>query len=368
MNFKGENVNINKYFDFSIDLDNGLEKLKKLKTTKYKPTTISTCIMVKNEKRCIRRCIESIKGFSDEIIIIDTGSTDGTLKILEDYNNLKLYKHRFQNNFSEIRNLLIKYATKEWIFIIDADEECTDQFHKIKLLLGQIPEINVPIILSPTIENKNKSLLKNTQRIFKNNKKVQYYGLIHEELTFNLIKDSFLNIPLTLKIKHDGYEKKVMNEKLKLKRNIKLLYKAIEDDPKSLRWRFFLSRELIFFNEKNRIIKEIRENSKQLLFLFEMKEKNYYHLGILLNLLQMGFILTDKELIRKSIQKIEEEYPNSIDVLYYKFFFIKELFRKSFLDIQNKYFEIKETNYLSVTGNGKELYEKEVEKIEKMFQ
>src|SRR5574343_299448 len=83
---------------------------------------LSACLMVKNEEENLPRCLNSIKDVVDEIIIVDTGSTDSTIEIAKEYTD-KIYIHPWENNFSKHRNQSISYATGDWILIIDADEE-----------------------------------------------------------------------------------------------------------------------------------------------------------------------------------------------------------------------------------------------------
>ena len=83
---------------------------------------ISTCLIVKNESSCIRKCLDSILPFSDEVIIYDTGSEDGTQDICLEYENVKVIQGTWNNDFSEARNESFKYATKEYIMWVDADD------------------------------------------------------------------------------------------------------------------------------------------------------------------------------------------------------------------------------------------------------
>jgi glycosyltransferase involved in cell wall biosynthesis len=82
---------------------------------------ISGLIMTKNEERCIERCIKSIKPIVDELIVVDTGSTDNTVKIAESL-GAAVHHITWQNSFSDARNAAMEYATGEWIVFIDADE------------------------------------------------------------------------------------------------------------------------------------------------------------------------------------------------------------------------------------------------------
>ena len=95
-----------------------------------KGVTISACMMVKNEEAFLPRCLESIKDVVDEIIVVDTGSTDRTAEIAKSY-GAKVYHHPWENNFSKHRNQSISYATGDWIFILDGDEEVIQWDHHI---------------------------------------------------------------------------------------------------------------------------------------------------------------------------------------------------------------------------------------------
>ncbi len=92
-----------------------------LTKNKRKPA-ISLCMIVKNEEACLGRCLKSVSDHVDEIIIVDTGSTDGTVEIAKSY-GARVYHHPWENDFSKHRNQSISYATGDWIFILDADEE-----------------------------------------------------------------------------------------------------------------------------------------------------------------------------------------------------------------------------------------------------
>src|SRR5471030_3198558 len=83
---------------------------------------VSLCMIVKDEEEYLPRCLSSINDIVDEIIIVDTGSTDKTVDIAKKF-GAKVYYFKWNNNFSEARNESLKYATKDWILILDADDE-----------------------------------------------------------------------------------------------------------------------------------------------------------------------------------------------------------------------------------------------------
>ncbi len=83
--------------------------------------TISLCMIVKNEEKTIERCLVSITNLIDEIIIVDTGSTDRTKEICAKYTNL-IYDFNWTDNFSEARNFSYEKASMEYILWLDADD------------------------------------------------------------------------------------------------------------------------------------------------------------------------------------------------------------------------------------------------------
>ena len=77
--------------------------------------SISLCMIIKNEGKVLSRCLDSIKDLVDEIIIIDTGSTDNTKTIASNYTD-KIYDFEWNDNFSAARNYSFSKATKDYIY------------------------------------------------------------------------------------------------------------------------------------------------------------------------------------------------------------------------------------------------------------
>ena len=78
-------------------------------------------MMVKNEEDLLPKCLESVQDHVDEIVVVDTGSTDRTVEIATSY-GARVYSHPWEGDFSKHRNQSIDYANQEWILILDADE------------------------------------------------------------------------------------------------------------------------------------------------------------------------------------------------------------------------------------------------------
>lgn len=106
--------------------------------------SISLCMIVKNEERVLARCLDSLAPAMDEIIIVDTGSTDATKEIAKRYTD-NIYDFKWTGNFADARNFAASKATKEYIYTADADEyldaENQERLKQLKEIL--MPEIEM---------------------------------------------------------------------------------------------------------------------------------------------------------------------------------------------------------------------------------
>lgn len=82
---------------------------------------LSLCMIVKNEQETLAKCLNSVKGIVDEMIIVDTGSTDKTPKIAQQF-GAKVHSFNWCDDFAKARNASLSYATGQWILVLDADE------------------------------------------------------------------------------------------------------------------------------------------------------------------------------------------------------------------------------------------------------
>lgn len=106
--------------------------------------TISACMIVKNEEKVLRRCLDSLSGLVDEIILVDTGSTDRTKEIAKEF-SCKIYNFEWIDDFSAARNFSFSKAEMEYIYVADADEVIDDVNKKRFMELKQclLPEIDI---------------------------------------------------------------------------------------------------------------------------------------------------------------------------------------------------------------------------------
>lgn len=196
--------------------------------------TLSICMIVKNEEKNIGRCLDSIKEISNEIIIVDTGSTDRTIEICKGY-HAKIIQYKWNNDFSEARNISIDYATKDYILFLDADEEIPkEDLIKIKNLLSSKNLSEGYFLRLINIINKIEFGDYTVFRLFRNNKNYRFKGKIHEQIANSIQEYNKYNCFkfLDIRIFHYGYDPNTTDIQSKYKRNINILksYKEKEKD------------------------------------------------------------------------------------------------------------------------------------------
>lgn len=86
---------------------------------------LSLAMIVKDEEDCIKRCLDSVINLVDEIIIVDTGSTDKTVEICQSC-NAQVFSYQWNNDFAAARNFGLDKVTRDWILWLDADEEVAE--------------------------------------------------------------------------------------------------------------------------------------------------------------------------------------------------------------------------------------------------
>ncbi|RTR36369.1 glycosyltransferase family 2 protein [Robertmurraya yapensis] len=188
--------------------------------------TISLCMIVKDEEVFLGRCLDSVKNQVDEIIIVDTGSTDASVNIAKEY-GAKIYTHKWNHDFAEARNFSIEQASSEYILILDADE-----FLDISFNIQESLNTNKDYYVLTIKNHMSNGYISYHQaiRLFRKTDGLHYYGKIHEHLNieqFNNLSHEFSDIV----IEHDGYKQEIYKEKNKENRNLKILLKEVNESP-----------------------------------------------------------------------------------------------------------------------------------------
>lgn len=173
--------------------------------------TISLCMIVKNEEAVLARCLNSIADLMDEIIIVDTGSTDRTKEIAAEYTG-KIYDFKWTNDFSAARNFSFSKATMDYIYAADADEildsENRDRFLRLKtVLLPEIEIVQMKYITESALDTVLNAKKEYRPKLFKRLRTFIWVDPIHETVRLSpVIFDSDIEIlhkPQALHSKRD---------------------------------------------------------------------------------------------------------------------------------------------------------------------
>lgn len=191
--------------------------------------TISLCMIVKNEEQFLEKCLESVCRYVDEIVIVDTGSEDGTVEIAERFTE-NVYHHPWEDSFSKARNIALQYATCDWVFQIDGDEELLpgggEELLKSVRDAGDADIVFVSILSG--YSNGTRMASHNFERLFRNNGKIHYEGAVH-----NRIVGGTMGMFSKVRLLHHGYDVKGKKAKQKFERTTTLLKAEIHKDPKN---------------------------------------------------------------------------------------------------------------------------------------
>ncbi len=200
--------------------------------------TLSLCMIVKNEEKFLPQCLESVQDVVDEIVVVDTGSTDGTVEIARRF-GAKVFHYEWSDDFSAARNFALEHATGDWVLVLDADEKL-DASDKPKLReamrYAAQPEVNIGGYALPFRnylegEDSGPVILHYATRLFRRLPEVKFSGRIHEEATPSIyglgLQVAFANIL----IHHYGYNARIVNARNKMERTYSLLFKQLEEEP-----------------------------------------------------------------------------------------------------------------------------------------
>jgi glycosyltransferase involved in cell wall biosynthesis len=196
---------------------------------------ISATIIVRNEESFLPACLKSIEPIVDEIVVVDTGSTDGTRDIARQF-GARLIDFAWIDDFAAARNVAIEHARCDWMLYIDADERvCPIDRAELDRDLSDSKLVAATVQFRPRIGFT--AYLEH--RLIRRDPRIRFHGAIHE--TFlpdidRLIRSGVGRVGrTTMSVDHVGYEE---NQSHKLDRNLRLLQKQIKASPRRayLRW------------------------------------------------------------------------------------------------------------------------------------
>lgn len=280
---------------------------------------LSLCMIVKDEEDHIGKCLNSIKDVVDEMIIVDTGSSDRTVEICKSF-GAQVVDFPWNGSFSDARNYGLDRATGDWILWLDADEEvdssdvyklrdalyCDDYLLSIHLInyYGDLPDSNKTFDIAHT-------------RLFRNHKGFKFLNKIHEMLNVNevlTIKDNIQTIKtIPIKVYHYGYLDPVNENKKKFERNLEMLKKEVAQKDHSPWIDYHIASEYYRAKQYNKAFNHVNRSIKG--FLQELKTP-----PSLLYRLKYSILIASGSIegAWPGIDRAVSLYPDYVDLHFYK--------------------------------------------------
>lgn len=192
---------------------------------------LSVCIITRNEENKIEKCLQMLAGYGWEIVVVDTGSTDRTKEIAQEYTTA-VYSYEWCDDFAAAKNYAIGKASYDLVIVIDSDEyvEYVD-IEALEQLAGAYPDkvgrINRRNQFTRDGEdNENQEYI---NRIF-DRREYCYQGRIHEQVV-RRDGTEYQTYCAPVSIRHDGYSGTQQERQEKARRNIRLLQMELEQEP-----------------------------------------------------------------------------------------------------------------------------------------
>lgn len=231
--------------------------------------TISLCMIVRDEEQVLKRCLKSVKECVDEIIIVDTGSNDNTIKIATEFTD-KIYNYKWCDDFSKARNFAFSKGTSDYLMWLDADDIVPKSTAEFILELKQ-NMIHDTYMFKYDIAflNGKASFSFYRERIVKNSKIAKWEGCVHECIT-----------PFGKVLRVD---KSIEHRKIKTSksdRNINIYEKIKKERELSSREEYYYSRELFDHNRIDECIISLEKFVTRKDAWIENKIDAYYLLAL----------------------------------------------------------------------------------------
>jgi len=203
---------------------------------------LSLCMIVKNEKKNLPRCLESAKPYVDEMIVVDTGSQDGTPEIALQY-GAKVDYFKWCDDFAAARNFSLSLASGDWILVLDADEELVVNTDALKEELTSKTEVIAYLLMLSEANAVQGTTPLHTPRLFRNLPELRYVSRLHEYIDLKKWYDrsNFLSQLESLKILHHPKTDPEEIQQELIERDIAILERIQQEEGISLRLLYSLA-------------------------------------------------------------------------------------------------------------------------------
>lgn len=196
---------------------------------------ISACLIVKNEAANLPRCLRSLQGLVDQVVVVDTGSTDESVAIAESF-GATLGFFEWRNDFALARNAALDLATGDWVLWIDADEELdpvSATALKRAVVRPHFGGFDIEIVNLTDDRPEGGHILHYPMRLFRRDPRIRFSGAVHEQIQPSV---AALGLPWArlegARLIHHGYRPSALADGAKLTRTRTMLEEAVREHPR----------------------------------------------------------------------------------------------------------------------------------------
>ncbi|HEX6512849.1 MAG TPA: glycosyltransferase [Chloroflexota bacterium] len=211
-------------------------KKRRVPAARPRPVLVSACMIVKDEAANLPRCLQSLAGKVDEVVVVDTGSTDSTPEIARAH-GAKLVQFRWRDDFAAARNESTRQASGKWLLWVDADEELMEESPgALRRLCEQGSGLHGFLLSCRNLASEDGDIGSEIKqwRLFPNDIGLHFVGRIHEHLQHaNGSTDANLGPQDQVWIRHWGYIPEPNRVERKRERNFRLLELALRESPEN---------------------------------------------------------------------------------------------------------------------------------------
>jgi tetratricopeptide (TPR) repeat protein len=197
------------------------------------PQRVSLCMIVKDEEARLPACLRSAADLVDEVVVVDTGSTDRTREVARQF-NARVVDFPWRDDFAAARNESLRHATGQWVFWLDADEWLDeDNRRRLRELFARLRDENAAYVMrqQSLARDANGSVTAVDQvRLFRNHPDLRWQYRVHEQILLAIRRAGHDVRWTDVAITHTGYEDAALVQR-KLERNVRLLERQRDEGP-----------------------------------------------------------------------------------------------------------------------------------------
>ena len=215
---------------------------------------LSLCMIVRDEAAMLPGFLERVRGLWDELVVVDTGSTDSTVQLLEDEGGRVLHKP-WRQDFAEARNFSIEAATGDWILFLDPDEYVSPAFVDQVQAVISIPGAGAATVLMQDLREDGHMQEARLIRMFRRYPDIRFRHAIHEDVAETLLprlrSKGHTIVNIDAPITHHGYRKDIAQARNKKERDTAIIHATLLKDPDDLYLHFKLLEQARFWADEN---------------------------------------------------------------------------------------------------------------------